>query len=618
MLARLEATAAAYSNPPTAEIREKLYAAAVTRNIPPEVLYAIAYQESGWRQFNSQGQPLISPDNGYGIMQVTSVGSYDVEKLKYDIDYNINAGADILLGKWQWVPSIGDDAMDCYENWFYAVWAYNGWVSYNSYPYTVYAHIASGGDFGWWPGVPATPVPQAWLVDGEGVQVPTPQPAHYWTPPLENYFSWYDGVYSNNWVLVANPATSPNSVATGISIAGAARDISQFKVPGQNPGVVPAGKAITAAFPGQMGGPVRVNTSREAIVSQRVLFGDSIEEVVSVPADKLSSHYYWPWYDMESAGFRNWVLINNPGSEAVRAEVLIDGQVKPNTLSQSRPDYGQDHFLIGPGETVTATFPGAQGGPVEVRAYRDGGAWASEQDRRTVIASQRVLSNFGGSFNEALGVPAESLSDDYYWPWYDGVGGRNWVLVANPNPSPVDYVIEVGAGGCSDPAPAGTACQRGTLAAAGDQDGFDIVTPEFPGIRTGPVRVSAQGGQVIAAQRVVFGPSFGETAGYPAVALAASYHWTWYDQLSPGMKNWVLVANPGPGDVTYTVTINGAAPAGYRNRVLAAGAMETPTFPGWRSGPVEVTASAPVIASQRVLFNGYFNEVSGTVLSEEG
>jgi hypothetical protein len=170
-----------YANPSTAEIRTKLAAAAVARDIPPKVLYAIAFQESSWRQFDAKGRPLVSRDGGIGIMQVTSYGSYDVDRLKADIDYDIAAGADILLGKRQWTPVIGDGSPFCYETWFYAVWAYNGWVAGNPYPYTVWGHIVAGPQ-GWWVGVPVTPVPATALGNGLGVTIPTPLPAHYWSP----------------------------------------------------------------------------------------------------------------------------------------------------------------------------------------------------------------------------------------------------------------------------------------------------------------------------------------------------------------------------------------------------------------------------------------------------
>ena len=181
------APAAAGTNPAPAEIRAKLNAAAIAHDIPPKILYGIAYQESTWRQFDADGDPLIGADGaGIGIMQVTTIpAGVDVERLKNDIDYNIAVGADILVEKWGYAPSvfpvIGDGDPRCYENWFFAVWAYNGWTRGNVYPYLVWGHIADGA--GLWTGLAVTPVPTAWLVDGFSVApVATPEPKHWWSP----------------------------------------------------------------------------------------------------------------------------------------------------------------------------------------------------------------------------------------------------------------------------------------------------------------------------------------------------------------------------------------------------------------------------------------------------
>ena len=179
------AAAGTYVNPSPLEIRTKLHDAAVVRNIPPKLLYGIAYQESTWRQFTAGGDPLISADGGIGIMQVTTIPvGVDAELLKTDIDYNIAVGANILVEKWGYAPTvipvIGAGDPRCYENWFYAVWAYNGWVPGNPYPYLVWGHIANGR--GLWTGLALTPVPTDRLQQGFGVTIATPQPAHWWSP----------------------------------------------------------------------------------------------------------------------------------------------------------------------------------------------------------------------------------------------------------------------------------------------------------------------------------------------------------------------------------------------------------------------------------------------------
>jgi hypothetical protein len=182
------ASAGPYVNPSPADIRAELSAAAVARGIPPRILYGIAYQESTWRQFDTGGDPLISADNGIGIMQVTTVpAGVDVARLKTDIDYNIGVGADILVTKWGYAPSvfavIGDGNPRCYEDWFFAVWAYNGLKADNPYPYRIWDHVKDGR--GLWTGLALTPVPSAWLVDGlppKTGPIATPQPEHWWSP----------------------------------------------------------------------------------------------------------------------------------------------------------------------------------------------------------------------------------------------------------------------------------------------------------------------------------------------------------------------------------------------------------------------------------------------------
>ncbi len=728
-------------NPPAADIRTKLYNAAVARSIPPEILYGIAYQESGWRQFDGSGNPLISSDGGIGIMQVTSYGSYDVNRLKTDIDYNISAGADILIGKWNSTPIIGDNSMNCYENWFYAVWAYNGWVRYNQYPYKVWGLIASGPN-GWWAGIPVTAVPQSWLDNGIGKQIPTPQPAHFWSPgpppitegsfivyqgnvyriaggapvyvsnwnvfggpqPVVNvsdaqfasfpqyprdgtfvlagpnvyriaggapiyvgnwnavggpqpfttidpfsvdnagqggvlshlnyrpadgtfirgvqtgrvyqvrggapyyvpswdpfggvqpftdldqysidnaggpgvlshlamphidyHFSWYDNINASNWILMANPPGSTGNAAFNLSVAGKAQQLGSVGA-GFAQGVVPESKVLYARYPGLMGGPVTVGATGKAIVSQRILWGSSLEEVLGTEDARLSDHYWWPWYDMRSPGYKNWVLVANPGTSTLTYHIKIAGnEVASGSLA--------------PGQQATPTFPGQMGGPLEVTASAK------------VIASQRVLTNADTAFNEVPGIPDSELSDHYLWTWYDmqSPGAKDWVLVANPGTTSVTYNIKI----------AGNEVAQGTL------DPGKQATPVFPALLGGPVEVTASA-RVIASQRVTWGPSFEEVPGYPNASLKTSYAWTWYDQKSPGASNWVLVANPGSQAVTYDVKIAGNKVA---SGTLNPGERTTPTFPGQMAGPVEVTASGPVMASQRVIWSGFFNEVVGS------
>ena len=65
-----------------------------------QIVFTAAWQESCWRQFIKRGKPMISATGDLGLMQVnrnTWRNLYDLKKLTGDIEYNSNAGGEILL-----------------------------------------------------------------------------------------------------------------------------------------------------------------------------------------------------------------------------------------------------------------------------------------------------------------------------------------------------------------------------------------------------------------------------------------------------------------------------------------------------------------------------------------
>jgi Tol biopolymer transport system component len=414
-------------------------------------------------------------------------------------------------------------------------------------------------------------------------------------------FTWYDNVFGANWVLFANPAFSLSDAWFDLSVMGAVQSLPAL--PGYAPGQVPPGGTLAVRYPGLIGGPVDAgyHSRQGALTSQRILWaGNSLEEVVGADSRRLSDHFWWTWYDENSPGFKNWVLVGNPNADPVFYRIKVAGIALA---------YGS----IPPGASVTPRFPGLIGGPVEVEAWSDAAHYIVPAK---VMASQRVLINNDTAFNEVPGIPAAELSSNYLWTWYDmqSAGAQNWILMANPGASSMYYEITIG----SNPPVNG-----GPIAPGGYE------TPTFPDTIGGPVRVRtfSDAGHTtpynsIASQRVTWnnGLSFEEVPGYRNSALASAYHWTWFDQNEgPGVTNWVLISNPpdAGGPIYYTLRIGAMT---FNGGPIAPGANDTPTFPGVIGGPVGVWTfyneftAAPSIASQRVLWNGYFNEVMGTVL----
>lgn len=191
---------AAYTNPPPEEIARKIEKVAREKKIPAVILKAIAYAESGWRQFDSSGNVVTGhwgSRPNLGIMQVGSYNPSDTEtvnRLKYDIDFNIAYGADILNAKWEMVPKIGDGDRSKLENWYFAIWAYNSWSTRNNpndaaaagrvaYQDKILKYCATEYYKGLVTPVKITPVPAhlipAGTLPSKNTRWETPQPVHY-------------------------------------------------------------------------------------------------------------------------------------------------------------------------------------------------------------------------------------------------------------------------------------------------------------------------------------------------------------------------------------------------------------------------------------------------------
>ena len=131
-------------------------AAANTANtIPPSVYKSIAWIEAGWANAANQvpygevGPTLLSYDCGYGIGQITTgmghlgvpparepgVPSARQAAIGTDFLFNIAAGVQILADKWNGAPVFrpiaGNGDPTALEDWYFAVWSYNGFAFSN-------------------------------------------------------------------------------------------------------------------------------------------------------------------------------------------------------------------------------------------------------------------------------------------------------------------------------------------------------------------------------------------------------------------------------------------------------------------------------------------------------
>lgn len=130
-----EYDSASKENPDYSTMNCLLTETALSYNVPPEIVKAIAEGESGnWRHFDSKGEAIVTADNGIGIMQITNQAGYNQDRLKSDIVYNIQAGVKTLddMFKRKDLPSINGGERDVLEHWYFAIMAYNGTKPVNS------------------------------------------------------------------------------------------------------------------------------------------------------------------------------------------------------------------------------------------------------------------------------------------------------------------------------------------------------------------------------------------------------------------------------------------------------------------------------------------------------
>jgi hypothetical protein len=380
-----------------------------------------------------------------------------------------------------------------------------------------------------------------------------------------NYFlSVYDDSSMSSWIIIGNPTET--------------QQVAEVYVAGVRRGTYTIGprERVTPRYNGLLGGPVKVisRDGGELLVSERSIYNNTFAEVPAVPASELSSEQVLTWYDQASPGMQNWVVITNQGSEPADVEVRIGGEL-------------QGRYTVPTGGMQAPVFPGVMNGPVKV----------TSTNGQPIAISSRVLYN--GGFNEVGGKPAGTLASEYNFTWYDekSAGMKTWIVIGNEGSETSRVGIYIG----------------DLLMGLYDVPAGGRITPEFPGVMNGPVRVISNNEQpMIVSQRSTFMGNFEEVPGTSNAQLASHQWFSWYDNASAGMRTWVLVGNQSQEEAEVDIMIGGELMGHYS---IPAGGRVTPVFPGEMNGPVEVksTAGSPqLVVSQRTIFYNSFDELPGT------
>ena len=414
-----------------------------------------------------------------------------------------------------------------------------------------------------------TAVTAAHTVSTVDVTVTTPAGTNAITPldqftftGMASYFQWFD---------MASPGMSNDNIHL-LNTSGSTANIT-VTLPGAS-GInvsLAAGAATHVSFgAGHVGGPVVVNSDQQVLASQRVQYYQTFNELWAENATQAATTGFINWYDKASAGMYNDnIHLLNPGTASATVTVSL-----PGATSQVA--------TVAAGAETYVTFPaGSIGGPVKVSATSP------------VLASQRV--QYYASFNEVWAETAGQASTTSFVNWYDNASQgmlNDHIHLVNPGSTSATVTVSL----------PGAPSQMATVAAGAE------AYVAFPaGTIGGPVSISATQ-PVLASQRVQYYSTFNEVLAAAATQASTTSHLTWYDKASPGMINDnIHLLNPGGTSASVTVSLPGVS---AQVVTVAAGAEAYVAFPaGTIGGPVTVSSTQPVLASQRVQYYSSFNEI---------
>jgi hypothetical protein len=294
----------------------------------------------------------------------------------------------------------------------------------------------------------------------------------------EYHFTWYDNNaawgMNGNWIVVNNAGATAANVE--ITIGGT--KVATLSVPA-------GGQQYWQSPTTLIDGPIKVKDTngQPLLVSQRVIYMDSFNEVLGVPVSKLGSEAWVSWYDNNAAwGMNgNWICINNGGGATADVEVRVNGDLKETLTIPAGGSYEWQ-------SPTTLTD-----GPVQVKDKNGG----------KLMVSRRAI--YMASFDEINGVRKADLGDNADLNWYDnnaawGMNG-DWIIGSNLGTQATNMSIKIG----------GTQVANEAIA-PGARSPWQSPTT----LTDGPIRVTSNNGQkLLVSQRVIYKNSFNELVGSP-------------------------------------------------------------------------------------------------------
>jgi photosystem II stability/assembly factor-like uncharacterized protein len=241
-----------------------------------------------------------------------------------------------------------------------------------------------------------------------------------------------------------------------------------------------------------------------------------------------------------------------------------------------------DSFYVAGKDSKRQSYSGVNHGPVKIL----------NTDGLHTIASQRVI--YGGvSYSEMMGLPAEQVAREYWFPYYNNTAMNSQLRISNVENISTIITVYLGT----------QQIDSYTLG------GGEAVRKNYADRNGGPLRVTSSSADILATIRVLYGGrSNSELMGFPAKLLTREYIFPYYNNTA--MDSQLRVSNVGGADTKITVYLGKDKIDEYS---LAAGGATRKNYTGRNSGPLRVTSSdSDILTTIRVLYNSNsYSELMG-------
>jgi uncharacterized protein YcfL len=349
------------------------------------------------------------------------------------------------------------------------------------------------------------------------------------------------------------------------------------------------GQSQSFSYPVNNGAVKLVSSNlRPLLASEQVLYAvdgltTSFSEMLGLPQEQVDTRYWLPWYNNKDLDTQ--LRFGNVSNTSATVRIWIGGQEMTTGCRPSNSPY-----QLAAGASLRVSCGGVNNGPVEIESTQQ------------IVAAERVIYKAAGgmplSFSEMLALPNQQLDNVYWLPWYNNKDLDTQLRFGNVSSSAATVRVWIGGQEISQCNPTNVVYPY--VLGAGQS-----LRVSCAGLNNGPVKIESTGGQLVAAERVIYKvngvpTSFSEMLALPQGQVDRRYWLPWYDNAQPTVLDMQLrFGNVSSSAATVHVWMGGVEMADSPF-VLGVGGSLRRSF-GVRGGPVEVVSDQPIVVAERVI-----------------